>query len=154
MNELSTLCLQFFFALFATCGFCIIFRVPLKNIPICIIVGASGWLSYQISMYYDASPVLSCFLASCVVGLLSDICSRIFKEASTIFIIPGILCLVPGSGMYHTMDAMLKHDVSGSASIGAQTLMMAGSTAAGLLMIGALIRVIQSLIRKTASLKK
>ena len=151
---MTSLLLQFVFALFATCGFCIIFRVPLKHIPACIIVGALGWSSYQVSMYYDASPILSCFIASCAVGLLSDICSRLFKEASTIFIIPGILCLVPGSGMYHTMAEMLKHNVSQSASMGAQTLMMAGAIAAGLLIIGSVIRVIKSLATKTVALKK
>ena len=147
------LLLQFLFALFATCGFCIIFRVPAKRIPVCVLVGALGWFSYQLSMLYDASPVLSCFVASCAVGLLSDVCSRLFKDASTIFIIPGILCLVPGSGMYHTMMAMLDHDMNGAATTGTQTLMMAGSIAAGLLIIGAVIRVIHSMVRKTITIK-
>ncbi|MDO4545820.1 MAG: threonine/serine exporter family protein [Bacillota bacterium] len=150
---MTDLLLQFTFALFATCGFCIIFRVPAKHIPICVVIGALGWTSYQVSMYYDASPVLSCFIASCAVGLLSDIGARLCKEASTVFIIPGILCLVPGSGMYHTMTSMLSHDMDATASIGAQTLMMAGAIATGLLVIGSVIRVIRSLAKKTIALK-
>lgn len=143
--------IQFVLALLATCGFCIIFRVPVKDIPVCIIIGALGWVVYKISVYYQVSPVLACFVASCMVGLLSDVASRIFKEASTIFIIPGILCLVPGSNIYQTMAAMLSHDMENTASIGAQTLLMAGAIAAGLLVTGSVIKVIRAIIKKTIS---
>ena len=143
--------IQFILALLATCGFCIIFRVPVKDLPICIIIGALGWVAYEISVYYRVSPVLACFTASCMVGILSDIASRIFKEASTIFIIPGILCLVPGSNIYRTMEAMLSHDMGNTASIGAQTLLMAGAIAAGLLVTGSVIKVIRAVIKKTVS---
>ena len=30
---------QFLLALFATAGFCVIFRVPVRHIPICMIIG-------------------------------------------------------------------------------------------------------------------
>ena len=146
-----TFLLPFVFIMFATCGFCIIFKVPVKHIVPCVIIGSLGWLIYQLSMYYDASPVLSCFTASCAVGLFSDICARLFKDASTIFIIPGILCLVPGSGMYHTMAAMLNHDMAEAASRGTETLLMAGAIAAGLLIIGSLIQVVRSLVKKTVN---
>lgn len=141
---MTELLIQFVLALFATCGFCIIFNVPLKHIPGCVIIGAFGWVTYQVSMYYGGSPVLACFIASCLVGLMSDIFSRCFKEAATIFIIPGILCLVPGSGMFHTMTAMLTHDMSATYIQGLQTLLMAGAIAVGLLIMGAVIHVIRS----------
>ena len=150
---MTTLLFQFISALFATCGFCIIFRVPVKNIPVCVLIGALGWVCYQISMYYDASPVLSCFLASCLVGLFSDISSRLFKEASTIFIIPGILCLVPGASIYYTMVSLLEHDMDAFAENGTGTLMMAGAIAAGLLIIGSMIQLVRSLVKKAASLR-
>ena len=39
---MSDLLLQFIYALFATCGFAIIFRVPLKHFPVCMIIGGPG----------------------------------------------------------------------------------------------------------------
>ena len=150
---MTSLLIQFIYALFATCGFCIIFKVPLKHIPVCIIVGALCWSCYQICMHYGASAVISCFIASCFAGLLSDICSRLFKEASTIFTIPGMICLVPGSNIYYTMESLLQNDMSDTAQIGTQTLLLAGSIAAGLLTIGAVIQVIRSIVKKTVALK-
>ncbi len=151
---MSDLLLQFIYALFATCGFAIIFRVPPKTIPVCMLIGGLAWSCYQICMYYDASPVISCFIASCLVGFLSDICSRICKEAATIFIIPGMICLVPGYNIYYTMEALLGRELGDAAKVGSQTLLMAGAIAAGLLVIGAVINVIRSIIKKTAALAK
>jgi len=145
---------QFALALFATAGFSVIFRVPVKHIPACVIIGALGWVTYEISMHYYSSPVLGCFFGACMVGLLSDLASRRLKDASTIFIIPGILCLVPGSAIFNTMASMLDEDFSDAAEIGLQTLMMAGAIALGLLTIGALLRVIYAVVRKTVNLSE
>lgn len=144
---------QFILAVFATAGFSIIFRVPLKSIPVCMLIGALGWVAYEISMEYYSSPSLGCFFGACIVGLLSNYAARFMKEPATIFIIPGILCLVPGSAIFNTMAAMLREDFSETAEIGLQTLMMAGSIALGLLTIGAVLRIIYALVRKTVTLK-
>ena len=145
---------QFMLAFIATGGFTILFRVPLKHIPVCMCVGGIGWICYEISMYYYTSPVLGCFLGACAVGLLSQIAARCLKDAVTIFVIPGILCLVPGSKIFNTMAAFLQEDYKSAVDVGTQTLMMAGAIAVGLLTMGAIIRVIRSIIRKTINLKE
>jgi len=150
---MTHLLIQFVLALLATGGFALIFRVSVKHIPVCMFIGALGWVCYEISMYHDESPVLGCFLAACLVGLLSDFAARGFKEASTIFVIPGILCLVPGSKIFGTMYALLHKDFSEAAQVGTETLLMAGAIAVGLLTIGAFLRVIRALVRKTINLK-
>ena len=152
--RMSDLLLQFIYALFATCGFAIIFRVPLKHFPVCMIIGGLAWSCYQICLYYNASAVVGCFIAACLVGLLSDICSRVFKEAATIFIIPGMISLVPGYNIYYTMEALLSSELGDAAKVGSQTLLMAGAIAAGLLVIGAVINVIRSIVKKTAALTR
>ena len=144
---------QFALALMATGGFALIFRVPIRHIPVCMLIGALGWVCYEISMYYYASPILGCFLAACLVGLLSQFAAKFLKDAATIFIIPGILCLVPGSKIFNTMAALLEDDISDAAQIGTETILMACAIAVGLLVIGSLIRVARSVVRKTIRLK-
>ncbi len=145
--------IQFLLALFATLGFAIIFRVPIRHIPACIIVGGLGWITYLITDYNLDSPVMGCFFGACMVGLCSWIAARLFKEAMTIFVIPGILCLVPGAKIFYTMEALLRNEVQDMAQIGVQTLMMAGAIALGLLVIGAIIKVFWALVHKTVSIK-
>ena len=144
---------QFLLALFATAGFSVIFRVPVRHIPACVIIGACGWVTYELSMTYFSSASFGCFFGACVVGLLSNIAAHYLKDAATIFIIPGILCLVPGSAIFNTMAALLRDDFGDAAQIGMETLCMAGAIALGLLVIGAILRVIYALVRKTVTLK-
>ena len=149
---MSGFVIQLLSVVFATAGFSLIIRVPLRHIPACVIIGAMGWVAYQTSMYYYAFPALGCFAGACVVGLLSNIAARLLRDASTIFIIPGILCLVPGSKIYSTMDAVLRENFSLAAQVGTQTLLMAGAIAVGLMTIGAVIHVVYALAGKALTL--
>lgn len=144
---------QFLLALFATLGFAVIFRVPVRHIPVCVVIGGLGWIVYLVTDHYLSSPVLGCFFGACLVGLCSILAAHIFKDATTIFIIPGILCLVPGAKIFYTMEALLRSDISDMANIGIQTLLMAGAIAMGLLIIGACTNVVRAIIHKTVTLK-
>ena len=133
--------LQFMWAFFATGGYCFIFNVPRRHIPIAATVGAAGWITFEYLASVGYSNVAACFFGSCVVALLSDICSRAFKEAATVFIIPGILPLVPGAGMYHTMLAFLETDFQKTAQIGWETSLMACGIAVALLIVASILKV-------------
>lgn len=145
---MTYLMLQFFLAVFSNIGFCIIFRVPVKIMAPGVLIGAFGWVLYQILVLYNNSTFIACFAASCLVGLLSEVASRIFKDATTIFVIPGILCLVPGNNIFKTMVALLDNDIDQTASIGLQTLMMAGAISAGILFMGAVSKLIYAIVKK------
>lgn len=151
---IADLLFQFLLAMAGTLGFAIIFKAPLKRLPACVFIGGCGWISYLIVEYCFDSQVFGCFIAACIVGLMSDIFARVLKDAATIFIIPGILCLVPGAKLFYTMEALLKGDFADTAQTGLQMLMMAGAIATGLLVMGAIIRVIRSIVNKTLTVKE
>ena len=132
--------LSFLFAFISTLGFCILFHVPKKHLISASFVGACGWITYTYFVSSGDSKVFACFAGSCIVAILSELFSRCFKEAATIFIIPGILPLVPGSGMYHTMLSILEGNFRETASIGTETLLMAGSISVALLVIASVIK--------------
>lgn len=142
----------FVFAFLATLGFCILFHVPARKIPPASAVGGIGWLLYLICLSFDMSTTSSCFIAACAVGLLSDIASRVFKDAATLFVLPGILCLVPGAGMYNTMLAVINGDLKEAASICITTLSMAGAIALGLLVVGSFLRIIVAIVKKAENI--
>ena len=142
---------QFFISCFATCGFCIIFQVHLRKIPIVMIIGGCGWITYMMSMSYHDSAVAASFLGACTVGLLSDLASRFFKDASTVFVIPGIICLVPGAGIYYTLLALVQQDTAAFGDYAFTTLLTAGAIGTGLLVTGSIMQVIRAV--KTKLLK-
>lgn len=139
------LIIQFIFAFFGTLGFTLIFNVPLRHIPTASAVGGFGWVAYQIAMATGASIPIACFWGACIVGLTSDISARLFKEAATIFVIPGVLPLVPGAGTYNTMLAVVQGDLQKAASTGVQTLAMAGAIALGLLVMGTILQLVRAI---------
>lgn len=138
----------FLFAFFSTVGFSILFHVPKKLLAAAGLVGALGWLTYTYVIVSGSGNILACFVGSCVVALISDLFARVFKDAATIFIIPGILPLVPGAGMYFTMLAILEGDVDKTASVGTETMMMAGSIAVALLVVASVIKLLALAGRK------
>ena len=141
---MSQLVFEFIFAFLGTLGFTIIFNVPLRHIPVASLVGGLGWITYHVAVSFDVSIAISCFLGACVVGLTSDVASRICREAATIFVIPGVLPLVPGAGTYYTMLAIVEGNLEEAASTGIQTLAMAGAIALGLLVVGTVIQIIRN----------
>jgi uncharacterized membrane protein YjjB (DUF3815 family) len=132
----------FLFAFCSTVGFSVLFHVPKKHIVAAGFTGAIGWLAYTYITTSGSGSILACFVGSCVVALISELFSRAFKDAATIFIIPGILPLVPGAGMYYTMLAILDGDIEKTATVGTETLMMAGSIAVALLVVSSLVKLL------------
>lgn len=133
--------LQFIYAFLATIGFCILFHVPKKKIGWAGLVGAMGWATYMYLVYDGQSKLLACFCGSCIVGFLADVLSKASKEAAVVYIIPGIIPLVPGAGMYYTTLYIINGDLPAAASKGTETFLMAGSISVGLLVIGSLLRI-------------
>ena len=113
------LLINFIFSFAVTAGFSIFFNAPKKSLIPCGIVGGIGWCAYILmskSSYF--SNVFSMVVASAVISLLSEILARKLKYPSINFIIPGILPLVPGLGLYNTMYSLVQKDYALAASTG------------------------------------
>lgn len=94
----------------AVVALCIIFCVPKKYLNLSGIVGAIGWLIYTWTNKHTVNEMLSMFLAALVVSVMSHIFARWRKAPVTLFLIPGILPLVPGIGMYRIVYYFMSTD--------------------------------------------
>lgn len=139
---------DFIFAFLGTLGFTLIFNVPLRHIPVASFIGGAGWVVFQIAAAMGSDVVIACFFGACTVGLTSDIASKACKEAATIFVIPGVLPLVPGAGTYYTMLAIIQGNLDQAAAKGIETLAMAGAIALGLLVMGTVIQIIRGFTKR------
>jgi uncharacterized membrane protein YjjB (DUF3815 family) len=123
-------------------GFSLLFNIPKTAILKSALVGAIGWLIFTKVNEFSQTAILSAFLGAGVVSILSEIFARKFKEAVTVFVIPGILPLVPGSGMYNTMLALIQKNFSKAALVGSETFFIAGSIAVAILLVSSFTRLI------------
>lgn len=136
------------FGLLASLGFCLLFNATKKLMPLIIIMGGLSTLFYEVLLYTGYGVVATCFMASVFVGIISEFCSRAGKEATTIFIIPCILPLVPGAPMYEMMLSLIKYDLDKAFNNGLITIFCAGSIAIALVLTATITRAFMLLLNK------
>lgn len=134
---------QTFGAFISTVAFSIFLRVPRKYMPYVGIGGALGWFLYLLLNMKGCVPVFSTFVAASAVALISHTFARCWKAPVTIFLISGILPLVPGLGMYRTVYQLIKSNGMMSSYYLAQTLQMAGVIAIAIFIMDSIFRVFQ-----------
>lgn len=140
------------FGFLATVGFAILFRAPIKQFPVISIIGGIGMFVNIGGGILGYSPVVTCFVGSCIIAILAEFASRAGKDATTIFILPGIIPFVPGNTLYQTMELVLDGDFTGAASYGTDTFIISGSIALALIVVASITRLFTALIRRINSL--
>jgi len=140
MNIIS----QVILSAIATMGFSVIFNVPKKELLFCGLTGAAGWLVFIIitNPLNDTAnaAVAATFFAAITVTTFARFLSTLRKMPSSLYMIPGIIPLVPGIRLYSTMFYMITGDNTGALSEGIEALKLAGVIAIGLLVVLSLPR--------------
>ena len=87
----------------AVCGFALLFEIQPKLMPVCALCGAISWAVYLIADYFGASGVWATFYATLAVDLFAHVNSRVLKTPVIIFLVAGLLPLVPGISIYKSV---------------------------------------------------
>lgn len=144
--------MHFIYSTLATVGFSIFLNAPVKSLLPAGITGGVGWAIYYYLMGVSSNSIFANFIAAAIVSLISEILARKLKHPAILFVIPGIIPLVPGLGMYNTMLYLVQADYNLSISTGADVLFVACAIALGVLVITSLARTLNliNLRRKAA----
>ncbi len=102
--------------------------------------GCVGWLVYL--LLADSTTVPRFFVATIVVAVISEIFARIFKAPATVFLVVGIIPLVPGGGIYYTMEALINGEMATFMQKGMETAASAGAIAVGCSLVSSVARII------------
>ncbi|MBR2288974.1 MAG: threonine/serine exporter family protein [Clostridia bacterium] len=89
-------------ALFGTVAFAVLFSVPHNLYLSCGLTGALGFGLYAVLTASGMTDALATFFATLLVVLLARFLAVWRKAPATVFIVTGILPLVPGAGVYWT----------------------------------------------------
>ena len=115
--------------------YAILLHVQKKHIFICGIVGAIGSFINLIITQKGYSPVLATFCGSIVVTQLSYFLARRRKTPVTVFLISGIIPLVPGIWLYRTMYYLLFQEFNTALSYFILTFEIAGVIAGSIILV-------------------
>ncbi|MCS4464656.1 threonine/serine exporter family protein [Clostridium botulinum] len=85
------------------------------------------------------SIFLGNMIASMIVCLWSELMARKLKAPTNIFMIPGIIPLLPGGTLYYTMEAMLQRNKKVFVQKGIETVMITVGIVAGIVAVSVIL---------------
>ena len=97
-------------AFLGTLGFGIVFKIKGKYL---VYVSASGLFCYAIylsALFFNCTEFVAATVAAMVVAAIAEILARTLRAPTVIFTIPGIVTIVPGSGLYYSVRYLLLRD--------------------------------------------
>lgn len=113
----------------------VLFQVPKKNLVLAGVTGAAGWFLELVAEEVSGNALLSYFLAAFLVAILSQIFARVSKAPVTLYLVTGILPLVPGVGMYRTVYYLLQSNHELTSYYFSYTLQIAGMIALAIFVV-------------------
>lgn len=136
LSALGFYLLDFIMSYTATVGFAVLFNVPKKELWYCGACGACGWTLYKLiaSMSISAGTG-AVFFAAVLITFISRILAYRRRMPQSVYLIGGIIPLVPGTAIYDTMYAGVTGNVVQVLTRGLDTLKIAGVIAVGIMAV-------------------
>jgi len=133
--QISVLNAQFFLAAAGTLSFAILFACPRRCLPYCALVGAVGWLWYELLTLLGADAATASLLAVIPLTILTRVFAITQKTPVTVFLLTGIFPLVPGAGIYYTAYYFIQNENALALAKGISTFKIAVALAIGISLV-------------------
>ncbi|WP_428768699.1 threonine/serine exporter family protein [Treponema sp. HNW] len=143
----AVLILSFVWGFGASFCYALIFNADYKGLLWTPFIGSLGWGLYTLLSSSAGMESFAYFAASFAVSALSEVFAVAVKCPATVFLIPGLIPLVPGGGMFQTMRAFVQGDMDTAARIGFTTLSAAGAIVLGLAIASSLAHILFVILR-------
>ena len=130
-------------ACFVGCvGFTILFNIHGPGSVLCAAGGVLTWLAYRITLQIGGSDILAYFWATVIAALYAEIMARVRKFPAISYLVISAFPLIPGAGVYYTMNHAVRGDMGSFSQQGIHTVAIAGVMAVGILLTSTFVRLI------------
>ncbi|WBW50722.1 threonine/serine exporter family protein [Peptoniphilus equinus] len=133
---------EFVIASCATLSFAFYFNCPQKSLVYNALLGGFVWTLYSVLLNYS-TYIFSAFISAVVMGCVAEQLARLLKMPATVFLLPGLVPLVPGAGMYYTMYNFIFQNYSAFVNEAVKTVFMAGALAAGVVVSSSVFKILR-----------
>jgi uncharacterized membrane protein YjjB (DUF3815 family) len=111
-------------------AFTALFHTRLRDLPAAMIAALTGYgISKLVAHYFD--PDFALFAAGLVIASLGNLYARVLRRPASIFRLPGIILLVPGSLGYRSISFVFAHDTLTGLDTGLAVIVLLSSLVAG-----------------------
>ncbi len=142
--EAHNLLVQAAFCFIGCTGFFILFNIHGPGGLLCALGGVLTWIIYCVIVENGYGDILGYFWATVFSSTYAEIMARIRKYPAISYLIVSIFPLIPGAGVYYTMNHAVHADMDAFASQGFHTVAIAGVMAVGILVSSTVFRIISN----------
>ena len=115
-------------------GFSILFNIHGPGGLLCVLGGTLTWAVYLAVLEFSGNSITAFFWSSLFASFYSEIMARIRKYPAISYLVVSIFPLIPGAGVYYTMNFAVRGDMAAFASQGMYTAATAGAIAVGIVL--------------------
>ena len=126
-------------------GFAIIFNIHGPGVVICTIGGVLTWIVYLLTIRLGCTEIIAYFWGTVCSALYAEIMARIRKYPAISYLVIAAFPLLPGGGVYYTMNYAVQGDMENFSQRGMQTIAIAGAMAAAILLVSTAFRLVGTL---------
>lgn len=121
--------------LVGTLGFGLMFNMHGKGISFALLGSLISWPVCVIAMRLGLSEPIAYLIAAATSSFYAEIMARIRKFPATSYLLCALVPLIPGSGIYYTMDFLRRGMLTDAYAKGRATAAIAGAMAIGVLLV-------------------
>ncbi|MFK4996811.1 threonine/serine exporter family protein [Bacillus sp. N9] len=141
--------IQTLLSFIAAAAFGIIFNAPKRSLIQCGLVGMVGWLVFQLMSDAQIDLVIAAFSGAFAVALIGHLMAKQYKMPIIIFIVAGIIPLVPGGSAYDAMRHVVINDYTGALPLAMKAFIVSGAIAMGLVFAEVIMQFINKIFVNT-----
>ena len=123
-------------------GFAIVFNVRGRKLLLFFFGSALDWAVYLLAVHHGYNEFVGMLLATMTAALLSEVSARIIRAPVLILLVPMLVPLIPGRGLYNTMYALIQSDRMNFISSGISTVSCAAAICLGIICVTAITHMI------------
>lgn len=121
-------------------GFVYLFNIHGPGSLLCVLGGMLTWAVYSLCIKFGTGEIVAYFWGAVFASAFSETSARIRKCPAIAYLVISIFPLIPGSGVYYTMQYAVRGEMEAFANKGMQTAAIAGAMAVGILLIATAVR--------------
>lgn len=121
-------------------GFSILFNIHGPGGLLCALGGLLTWALYELALKCGCGDTLAYFYAALGAAAYSEAMARIRKYPAISYLVVSIFPLIPGAGVYFTMNYALLGDMGSFSAQGIHTGAIAGVIAVAILLVSTVVR--------------
>ena len=134
-------------------GFSILFNIHGPGVLLCVLGGVLSWSVHILVYCYTGNDFYGYFFSTLFAASYAEAMARIRKYPAISYLVVSLFPMIPGAGVYYTMQHAVAGDMAQFASTGMHTAAIAGILAVGILLTSTTVRLLSVWRHKRKSLR-